>query len=90
MPVTVTGPSASGAMAASVMKVSEMLPMSTSKPPVRRPSGRPVTVVADSVISTSAPVRRSTSTKPRSPWELPVPRPGTVTRRPVTAAAAKK
>ena len=82
-----TGPSAKGAIAARVGMVSEMSRMLTvrpASPPV------PVTVVASAAVSTSAPIRRSTSTKRRSPWRAPVPRPGTVAVRPVSAAAAKK
>lgn len=46
--------------------------------------------MASAVVRTSAPIRRSTSVKRRSPWSAPVPSPGTVTSRPVRAAAAKK
>ncbi len=82
-----TGPEAKGARAARVGMVSEMSRMLTVRP---RSSPVPVTVVRSSAVSTRAPIRRSTSTKPRSPWSAPVPRPGTVTSPPVRAAAAKK
>jgi DNA-binding transcriptional LysR family regulator len=82
-----TGPEAKGAIAASVGMVSEMSRMLTVRP---RNSPVPRTRVPCAPVSTSAPMRRSTSTKPRSPWSAPVPSPGTVTSPPVTAAAAKK
>jgi hypothetical protein len=83
-----TGPSAKGATAARVGMVSETSRMATVSP---RRVPVPRTVVRSAATVTSAPIRRSTSTKPRSPWRAPSPRPGTVTSAPgVTAAAAKK
>jgi len=88
MPVMVTGELAKGATAASVMKVSEMSLMSTV-----RPAGVPVpaTTTPSGPSFTEQPIASSTSRKRMSPWRLP-PRcsPGTWTRPPVTAAAAKK
>ena len=87
-PVIVTGPSANGAMAASVGIVSEMSRM-TNSPPDSRPV--PVTVIVSSVACTCAPIAgRICVPKARSPWADRRPRPGTVTVLPVSAAAARK
>lgn len=82
-----TGPSAKGAMAAGVGMVSEMSRMLTSRP---RSSPVPVTVIASSATRTSAPMRSRTRTNSTSPCSARGPRPGTVTARPVGAAAAKE
>ena len=56
----------------------------------RAAAAGPRTSSQSSPRSTSAPIRPSTSTNPRSPCSEADPRPGTVTRPPVIAAAAKK
>ncbi len=87
MPRTVTGPSANGAIAMSVVATSPMRVKSAST--ARSRSG-PRTVMESASTVTSHPMRASTSSRPRSPWAEARPRPGTTTRLPVTAAAAKK
>ena len=87
MPRMVTGAAANGAMAAKVGAVSLMAVRSASMPASAR---GPCTVTPAESHSTWQPIRRSTSRNPRSPCSESRRRPGTRTRPPVTAAAAKK
>ncbi len=88
MPVIVTGDAANGARAASVMNVSEMSLMSTSIP-ARAMGPRTSTPSGSSV--TAQPIASRMSRKRTSPCSPPARRrPGTRTRPPVRAAAAKK
>ena len=86
-PVMRVGESANAATAASVGTVSDQSAMSTSRP-CRRPV--PVTVMPPALRSTVAPMRARRSTKATSPWRGVGPKPGTVTRPPVSAAAAHR
>src|SRR5665648_514742 len=88
MPVIVTGELAKGATAARVMNVSEKSLMSAV-----RPAGvpEPATTTPSGSSLTEQPIASSTSRKRMSPWRQPSRRsPSTLTRPPVTAAAAKK
>ena len=88
MPVIVTGELAKGATAASVMKVSEMSLMSTVRP-VGVPL--PATTTPSGSSWTLQPMASRTSRKRASPCSESCRRsPSTLTRPPVTAAAAKK
>ena len=86
-PVMRVGESAKAATAARVGTVSEQS-RHVDLDALQRPV--PVTVMPAALRSTVAPIRASTSTKATSPCSGAGPKPGTVTRPPVSAAAAQR